>query len=95
MDLELGPLDNEKAGVPKIEVTFDIDANNVLSVNAAQIEGETEVEEEVKKVVPAEQPLREKLKFWKEPPKKIVKVKEKVKHTTSGKNLQKINIASP
>lgn len=95
MDLELGPLDNEKAGVPKVEVAFDIDANNVLNINAAQLEGETEVEEEVNKVVPVEQPFREKLKFWKEAPTKVLRVKEKVKHATSGKNLQKIDLASP
>ncbi|MBU0743992.1 MAG: Hsp70 family protein [Gammaproteobacteria bacterium] len=95
MDLELGPLDNEKAGVPKIEVTFEVDPNNVLTVNADQLEGEKEVEEEVSKVVPAEQPFKEKLKFWKEAPKKVIKVKEKVKHTTYAKKLQKFNLASP
>jgi len=95
IDLELGPLNEEKAGVPKIELTFDIDANNILNISAAQLEQETEVEEEVNKTVPVDQPLREKLKFWKETPTKVVKVKEKVRHATSGRKLQKINLASP
>lgn len=95
MDLELGPLDNEKAGIPKIELIFDINANNILTINAAQLEGQTEVEEEVNKVIPADQPFKEKLKFWKEAPTKVIKVKEKVKHATSGKKLQKIKLMSP
>ena len=95
MDLELGPLDNEKAGIPKIEVTFDIGVNNVLNVSAGQLEGEAEVEEVVNKTVPIDLPLREKLKFWKETPTKTIKVKEKVKHTVSGKKLQKISLGSP
>jgi molecular chaperone DnaK len=95
VDLELGPLDNERAGVPKIEVVFDIDANNVLNISASQLEGEAEIEEEVNKIVPADQPLREKLKFWKEAPTKTVKVKEKVKHKVPGRGLHKISLASP
>lgn len=95
MDLELGPLCRAKAGEAKIEVNFDIDFNNVLSVNGAQLEGQIEVEKDVNKTVPAEQPFREKLKFWKEAPMKTIKVKEKIKNTIPGRVLRKISLVSP
>ena len=95
IDVEFGPLDSEKTGVPKIEVTFEVDANNVLNVNAAQLEGEKEVAEEVPQVVPAEQPFRRKLQFWKEGPTKTVMVKKIAKRTTQGKKLRTTYLASP
>jgi molecular chaperone DnaK (HSP70) len=92
MDLELGPLDNEKAGVPKIEVTFDIGVNNVLNVNARQLKVETGVEAEARKTIPKDRPLKEKLQFWLT---KSHKVQEKSRHTVPGKKLQQISLGSP
>ena len=84
-----------KAGELKIEVSFDLDVNNVLNINAVQLETEVERDKSVEKVVPMEQPLSEKYKFWKEPPTKTVKVNEKYKDKIPGKKLDKFNVKSP
>ena len=95
MDLQMGPLDKAKAGEIRIEVSYCLDANNVLTVELGQLEREIKEEKEVDKVVPQEQGLKEKLKFWKEVPMKTIKVKQDVYSMAPGKKLEKINLSSP